>query len=176
MSHFSPTHRLWTSICLPRSISSSSAVLCVGLEFRPCPIYRRLGSEVTVVVEMGPRLFRRGGRRRLPNCAWKPGGGGHTTSGYNALSYLAGETRWRCRCRHHMRRRSAERGSRHSRSSSRGTCVAPTTNDLGLDRAGVATDHRGYIIVDDQLQTKALRTWGYWGLQWQPGRVHAYFL
>jgi pyruvate/2-oxoglutarate dehydrogenase complex dihydrolipoamide dehydrogenase (E3) component len=29
----------------------------------------------------------------------------------------------------------------------------PNTGDLGLDRAGVATDSRGYIIVDDQLQT-----------------------
>jgi pyruvate/2-oxoglutarate dehydrogenase complex dihydrolipoamide dehydrogenase (E3) component len=29
----------------------------------------------------------------------------------------------------------------------------PNTDDLGLDRAGVATDHRGYIIVDDKLAT-----------------------
>ena len=29
----------------------------------------------------------------------------------------------------------------------------PNTSDLGLDRAGVATDPRGYIVVDDQLQT-----------------------
>ena len=29
----------------------------------------------------------------------------------------------------------------------------PNTGDLGLDRAGVATDARGYILVDDQLQT-----------------------
>ena len=35
----------------------------------------------------------------------------------------------------------------------------PNTNDLGLDRAGVATDHRGYIIVDDQLQTNVSGIW-----------------
>lgn len=29
----------------------------------------------------------------------------------------------------------------------------PNTHDLGLDRAGVATDERGYVQVDDQLRT-----------------------
>ncbi len=29
----------------------------------------------------------------------------------------------------------------------------PNTSDLGLDKAGIATDERGYVIVDDQLQT-----------------------
>jgi pyruvate/2-oxoglutarate dehydrogenase complex dihydrolipoamide dehydrogenase (E3) component len=35
----------------------------------------------------------------------------------------------------------------------------PNTSDLGLDRAGVATDERGYIIVDDQLQTNVPGIW-----------------
>jgi len=35
----------------------------------------------------------------------------------------------------------------------------PNTNDLGLDRAGIATDERGYIIVDDQLQTNVGGIW-----------------
>ncbi|MGB7434665.1 MAG: FAD-dependent oxidoreductase [Candidatus Acidiferrum sp.] len=35
----------------------------------------------------------------------------------------------------------------------------PNTNDLGLDRAGVATDSRGYIIVDDTLQTNVPGIW-----------------
>jgi pyruvate/2-oxoglutarate dehydrogenase complex dihydrolipoamide dehydrogenase (E3) component len=35
----------------------------------------------------------------------------------------------------------------------------PNTNDLGLDRAGVATDQRGYIIVDDQLETNVPGIW-----------------
>jgi pyruvate/2-oxoglutarate dehydrogenase complex dihydrolipoamide dehydrogenase (E3) component len=35
----------------------------------------------------------------------------------------------------------------------------PNTSDLGLDRAGVATDHRGYIVVDDQLQTNVPGIW-----------------
>jgi Pyruvate/2-oxoglutarate dehydrogenase complex, dihydrolipoamide dehydrogenase (E3) component, and related enzymes len=35
----------------------------------------------------------------------------------------------------------------------------PNTNDLGLDRSGVKTDDRGYIIVDEQLQTSAPGIW-----------------
>ncbi len=35
----------------------------------------------------------------------------------------------------------------------------PNTDDLGLDRAGVETDQRGYIMVDDQLQTNAPGIW-----------------
>jgi pyruvate/2-oxoglutarate dehydrogenase complex dihydrolipoamide dehydrogenase (E3) component len=35
----------------------------------------------------------------------------------------------------------------------------PNTHDLGLDRAGVAIDERGYIIVDDQLQTSVPGIW-----------------
>jgi len=37
----------------------------------------------------------------------------------------------------------------------------PNTDDLGLDNAGVATDERGYIAVDDQLRTSA---WGIWAV------------
>jgi pyruvate/2-oxoglutarate dehydrogenase complex dihydrolipoamide dehydrogenase (E3) component len=29
----------------------------------------------------------------------------------------------------------------------------PNTDDLGLDKAGVKTDERGYVLVDDQLRT-----------------------
>ncbi len=35
----------------------------------------------------------------------------------------------------------------------------PNTDDLGLDRAGVATDARGYIDVDDQLRTNVDGIW-----------------
>ena len=35
----------------------------------------------------------------------------------------------------------------------------PNTDDLGLDRAGVATDKRGYITVDDQLATNVPGIW-----------------
>ena len=35
----------------------------------------------------------------------------------------------------------------------------PNTDDLGLDKAGVALDARGYITVDDQLQTNVPGIW-----------------
>jgi pyruvate/2-oxoglutarate dehydrogenase complex dihydrolipoamide dehydrogenase (E3) component len=35
----------------------------------------------------------------------------------------------------------------------------PNTDDLGLDRAGVKTDARGYITVDDQLKTNVPGIW-----------------
>ena len=35
----------------------------------------------------------------------------------------------------------------------------PNTDDLGLDRAGIAVDQRGYIVVDDQLQTNVRGVW-----------------
>ena len=35
----------------------------------------------------------------------------------------------------------------------------PNTDDLGLDKAGVATDKRGYITVDDQLRTNVPGVW-----------------
>jgi pyruvate/2-oxoglutarate dehydrogenase complex dihydrolipoamide dehydrogenase (E3) component len=35
----------------------------------------------------------------------------------------------------------------------------PNTDDLGLDRAGVAVDERGYIKVDDSLATSAPGIW-----------------
>jgi pyruvate/2-oxoglutarate dehydrogenase complex dihydrolipoamide dehydrogenase (E3) component len=35
----------------------------------------------------------------------------------------------------------------------------PNTEDLGLDAAGVVRDERGYIVVDDQLQTNVPGIW-----------------
>ena len=35
----------------------------------------------------------------------------------------------------------------------------PNTDDLGLEQAGVETDGRGYIVVDDQLRTNVEHIW-----------------
>lgn len=35
----------------------------------------------------------------------------------------------------------------------------PNTDDLGLEKAGVAQDKRGYIVVDDQLRTNVAGIW-----------------
>ena len=51
----------------------------------------------------------------------------------------------------------------------------PNTDDLGLDAAGVATDARGYITVDDQLRTNVARHLGARRLQ-RPRRLHPHRL
>ena len=35
----------------------------------------------------------------------------------------------------------------------------PNTDDLGLDKAGVETEKRGYIVVDDKLRTSVPGMW-----------------
>jgi len=35
----------------------------------------------------------------------------------------------------------------------------PNSDDLGLDKAGIATDARGYIVVDDELRTSVPGVW-----------------
>ena len=35
----------------------------------------------------------------------------------------------------------------------------PNTDDLGLDKAGIATDKRGFITVDDELRTNVPGVW-----------------
>jgi pyruvate/2-oxoglutarate dehydrogenase complex dihydrolipoamide dehydrogenase (E3) component len=40
-----------------------------------------------------------------------------------------------------------------------GTGRRPNTDDLGLDRAGVKRDARGYIVVDDELRTSVPGIW-----------------
>ena len=124
----------------------------VGLEF--AQMYRRFGSEVTIV-EMGPRLI------------------GHededVSEAVREILEIEGiRIRPNAKC--------ISLAKRHSRIAVGiecdegppevlGTHVllavgrTPNTNDLGLDRAGVATDQRGYIIVDDQLQTNVPGIW-----------------
>ena len=51
----------------------------------------------------------------------------------------------------------------------------PNTDDLGLDEAGVATDARGYITVDDGLATNVARHLGARRLQ-RPRRLHPHRL
>jgi pyruvate/2-oxoglutarate dehydrogenase complex dihydrolipoamide dehydrogenase (E3) component len=48
----------------------------------------------------------------------------------------------------------------------------PNTHDLSLDRAGVATDQRGYIHVDDQLQTNVPGIWALGDCNGRGGFTH----
>ena len=124
----------------------------VGLEF--AQMYRRFGSEVTIV-EMGPRLIGREDE--------------DVSQAVREIMEAEGiKVRLNAKCISLAKRDSGvsvhvtcEEGP----PDEVGTHVllavgrVPNTSDLGLDRAGVATDQRGYIVVDDQLQTSVPGIW-----------------
>jgi pyruvate/2-oxoglutarate dehydrogenase complex dihydrolipoamide dehydrogenase (E3) component len=124
----------------------------VGLEF--AQMYRRFGSEVTIV-EMAPRLI---GRE-------------DEDVSQAVREILEGEG-----IRVRLNAKCISLAKRDGRIAVGVDCAedppevigthvllavgrTPNTHDLGLDRAGVATDERGYIIVDDQLQTSVPGIW-----------------
>ena len=124
----------------------------VGLEF--AQMYRRFGSEVTIV-EMGPRLI---GREDEDVSA----------AVREILEAEAIQIRLNAKCislaKHESGvavRMECLEGAPEVVGSHVLLAVGriPNTDDLGLDRAGVATDARGYIIVDDQLQTNVPGIW-----------------
>lgn len=124
----------------------------IGLEFGQ--MYRRFGSEVTIV-EMGSRLIGREDE--------------DVSQAVQKIVELEGiKIRLNAKCISLAKRDSRIAVSTECREGSPevlGTHVllavgrTPNTHDLGLDRAGVATDERGYIVVDDQLQTSVPGIW-----------------
>jgi pyruvate/2-oxoglutarate dehydrogenase complex dihydrolipoamide dehydrogenase (E3) component len=124
----------------------------VGLEF--AQIYRRFGSEVTIV-EMGPRLIGREDK--------------DISQAVREILETEGiHIRLNAKCISLMKRDggvavglTCEEGPPEVVGTHILLAVGrtPNTSDLGLERAGVATDHRGYIIVDDQLQTNVPGIW-----------------
>ena len=124
----------------------------VGLEF--AQMYRRFGSEVTIV-EMRPRLIGREDedisqsvREIVEN------EGIHLRLNAKCIS-LAKRA---CGVTVHV---TCEEGSPEVVGSHILLAVGriPNTSDLDLDKAGVATDDRGYTLVDDQLQTNVPGIW-----------------
>ena len=124
----------------------------VGLEF--AQIYRRLGSEVTVV-EMGPRLIGREDEdvsHAVREILEAEGINVRLDAKCISLEKRDGGIAVGLTC---------EEGSPEVIGSHVLMAVGrtPNTSDLGLDRAGVATDQHGYITVDDQLQTNVPGIW-----------------
>lgn len=124
----------------------------VGLEF--AQMYRRFGSEVTIV-EMGPRLIGREDedvseaiREILAAEGVRIELGAKCISLMNRDSGIAVGVK-------------CDEGPPEVLGTHVLLAVGrtPNTSDLGLDRAGIATDQRGYIIVDDQLQTNVPGVW-----------------
>jgi pyruvate/2-oxoglutarate dehydrogenase complex dihydrolipoamide dehydrogenase (E3) component len=124
----------------------------VGLEF--AQMYRRFGSEVTIV-EMGPRVIGRededvseGVREILAS----EGIGIRAGAKCISVAKRDGGIAVGVECDQAPR----EVAGTHLLLAAGRT---PNTADLGLDRAGVATDERGYITVDDRLQTNVPGIW-----------------
>jgi pyruvate/2-oxoglutarate dehydrogenase complex dihydrolipoamide dehydrogenase (E3) component len=124
----------------------------VGLEF--AQMYRRFGSEVTIV-EMGPRLIGREDE--------------DVSQAVREILESEGiRIRPNAKCISLTKREDQITVGVECKEGPPeviGTHVlvavgrTPNTSDLGLDRARVVTNQRGYITVDDQLQTNVPGIW-----------------
>ena len=124
----------------------------IGLEFGQ--MYRRFGSEVTIV-EMGSRLIGREDE--------------DVSQGVREILETEGiQIRLNAKCISLAKRDggvAVHLDCEDGPPDVFGTHVLlavgriPNTSDLGLDKAGVATNDRGYIVVDDQLQTNVPGIW-----------------
>ena len=124
----------------------------IGLEFGQ--MYRRFGSEVTIV-EVGPRLIAREDEDVSEAVAAFLGREGveiRTNATCLSLAKRDGEIVMTLDC---------DQGAREVKGSHLlvATGRRPNTDDLGLDRAGVTVDKRGYIEVDDALRTNVPGIW-----------------
>ena len=123
----------------------------VGLEF--AQIYRRFGSEVTVI-EMAPRLIPREDEDVSAAVA------GILNAEGIALHLGASDLKLAKRGNDIVASFDAD-GRKEVVGSHLLIAVGrrPNTDDLGLDTAGVALDKRGFIEVDDQLRTNVPGIW-----------------
>ncbi|MBZ5632578.1 MAG: FAD-containing oxidoreductase [Acidobacteriia bacterium] len=137
----------------------------IGLEFGQ--MFRRFGSEV-IIIEGGPRLV------------------AHEDEDVSAaiLDILNREgirVHLNAKCKSFARRRDetiATVDAAGITSEIRGSHVLiatgrrPNTDDLGLDKAGLAVDWRGYIMVDDQLRTNVRGIWAMGDCNGKGGFTH----
>jgi pyruvate/2-oxoglutarate dehydrogenase complex dihydrolipoamide dehydrogenase (E3) component len=137
----------------------------VGLEFGQ--MFRRFGSEVTIV-EMGPRLVQREDEdvsAAIQEILEREGIHIRLNAKCIAFSKRGEETVARLDCRDN----AAEVAGTHLLLA---VGRRPNTTDLGLDRAGVAVDARGYILVDDQLRTNVPGIWALGDCNGKGGFTH----
>jgi pyruvate/2-oxoglutarate dehydrogenase complex dihydrolipoamide dehydrogenase (E3) component len=124
----------------------------IGLEFGQ--MFRRFGSEVTII-EMGPRLI----GREDPDVSAEvqkilENEGVHIRLNATCISF-------RKEGKNIAAGVDCTKGDPEVLGSHVLLAVGrvPNTGDLGLDKAGVATDKHGYIVVDDQLRTNVPGIW-----------------
>jgi pyruvate/2-oxoglutarate dehydrogenase complex dihydrolipoamide dehydrogenase (E3) component len=137
----------------------------VGLEFGQ--MYRRFGSEVTII-EMGTRLVHREDEdisAAIQEILEKEGIHLRLNAQCIGFSGSGQEIIARVDCVDSAREVS-------------GTHVLlavgrrPNTDDLGLEKAGLAVDERGYITVDDQLRTSVPGIWALGDCNGKGGFTH----
>jgi pyruvate/2-oxoglutarate dehydrogenase complex dihydrolipoamide dehydrogenase (E3) component len=137
----------------------------VGLEFGQ--MFRRFGSEVTIV-EMGPRLVPREDEDV-------------SAAIQEILEREDIHVRLNAKCIRLSRR--GEDVVAHVDCTAGGPEVdgshlllavgrRPNTDDLGLDKAGVALDEHGYIVVDDQLRSSVPGIWALGDCNGKGGFTH----
>ncbi len=122
----------------------------IGLEF--AQMYRRFGAQVTVV-EMAPRLIAREDdevSEAIRQILEAEGIAVRTASTCLAASPRDGRIAVRTSCG-----RPDVLGTHLLLATGR----KPHTTGLGLERAGIATDDRGYIRVNDRLETNVSGVW-----------------
>jgi pyruvate/2-oxoglutarate dehydrogenase complex dihydrolipoamide dehydrogenase (E3) component len=137
----------------------------IGLEFGQ--MFRRFGSKVTIV-EMGPRLLAREDEDV-------------SASIRDIVEREEVDVRLSTQCVRIEKdgddiivslekdgQRSEIRGSHLLVAAGR----RPNTDDLDLEKAGVATDERGYILVDDQLRANVAGIWGLGDCNGKGGFTH----
>jgi pyruvate/2-oxoglutarate dehydrogenase complex dihydrolipoamide dehydrogenase (E3) component len=124
----------------------------IGLEFGQ--MYRRFGSEVTIV-EIGPRLVPREDEDVADTIAGflaREGVNIRVNTTCLSVSKVAADIVMRLDCSDGA---SEVRGSHLLIATGR----RPNTDDLGLERAGVKQDARGFIEVDDELRSNVPGIW-----------------
>ena len=124
----------------------------IGLEFGQ--MFRRFGSEVTII-EMGQRLVRREDQDV-------------SAAVHEIIAREGIQIRLNAKCIGFSKRNDetfAQVDCTSGDPEVSGTHVllavgrVPNTDDLGLEKAGLTTDKRGYITVDDQLRTNVDGIW-----------------
>jgi len=124
----------------------------IGLEFGQ--MFRRFGSEVTIL-EMGPRLIPREDEdvsAAVREILEAEGIGVRVNAKCIAFSRQGEDIAAKVECGEGA---PTVTGSHVLL----GTGRRPNTDDLGLEKAGVAMDPRGYIAVDDELRTSVSGVW-----------------
>lgn len=124
----------------------------IGLEFGQ--MYRRFGSEVTVI-EMGPRLIGREDEdvsESVKQILEAEGVGIRLNAKCIAMKLRKDKI---------IAAMSCKEGAPEVLGSHLLLAVGrtPNTQDLGLDQAGIVTDERGSIVVDDELRTNVPGIW-----------------